>query len=154
LPKTVEATVAVRTEAGRRSHFQCPNCGRRISYKVAYPLSFPMGKTCPGCRWHWSVVGADGIGPKADDIVGQTNNIRVAALEGSIDEREPVVLSDVVEELVERRVGRPEVGPMVNVRMPEELIAWIDDQVEQRGTTRAAFVRDMLAEAQQKASDR
>jgi hypothetical protein len=147
-------TVEVQTEAGRRSHFQCPNCGRRISYKNSFPLTFPMGKTCPGCRWSWHVVDPDRPGPMADKIVGQTNTIRVAALEGSIDERDPEVLEELLARQAERRVGRPEVGPMVNVRMPEELIAWIDDQVEQRGTTRAAFVRDVLAEAQQKASDR
>lgn len=48
-----------------------------------------------------------------------------------------------------RPVGRPEVGPMVNVRMPEELIAWVDEQVAERGSTRAAFIRDVLQAAKE-----
>jgi hypothetical protein len=58
-------------------------------------------------------------------------------------------MTELVEQEVERRVGRPEVGPMVNVRMPEELIAWVDEQVAQRGGTRAAFVRDVLQAAKE-----
>ncbi|MGZ4254822.1 MAG: ribbon-helix-helix domain-containing protein [Solirubrobacteraceae bacterium] len=48
-----------------------------------------------------------------------------------------------------RPVGRPEVGPMVNVRMPEDLIAWVDEQVAERGGTRAAFIRDVLQAAKE-----
>jgi hypothetical protein len=152
LPNTVEATVAVHTEAGRRSHFQCPNCGRRISYKNAFPLSFDW-KVCPGCRWQWNRIDRDGIGPAADKIVGQTNMVRVAALEGSVDEREPESVSDVLDAIAERRVGRPEVGPMVNVRMPEDLIAWVDQERAVTGATRAAWIR-ALVEDQRKRKGR
>lgn len=45
-----------------------------------------------------------------------------------------------------KRPGRPEVGPMINVRMPRELIDWIDERragiVDQ--PSRAEFVRAAL----------
>ena len=52
-------------------------------------------------------------------------------------------------EQAKRGPGRPEVGPMVNVRMPEELIAWVDEQVAERGGTRAGFIRDVLQAAKE-----
>ncbi len=151
---SVFATVAVHTEEGRRSHFECPNCGRRISFTNAYPLSFRW-KVCAGCRWQWTPAEYDSMGPHADKIAGQTNMIRVSSLGRCVDEPDMSIselagmVEDHVGREVERRVGRPEVGPMVNVRMPEELIAWVDEQVAASGGTRAGFVRDVLQAAKE-----
>jgi hypothetical protein len=43
-----------------------------------------------------------------------------------------------------RGPGRPEIGPPVNVRLPADLLAWVDDRAGETGTTRAAFIRDAL----------
>lgn len=45
------------------------------------------------------------------------------------------------------RSGRPEIGPMVNVRLPEDLIARLDSRARERGETRAALMRDLLRNA-------
>jgi transposase-like protein len=76
----IVATVTVHTGEGRRSHFDCPNCGKTIRYTNAYPLSFQW-KVCPGCRLQWIPVEllTAGIGPHADDIAGQTNLLRLAS---------------------------------------------------------------------------
>lgn len=57
--------------------------------------------------------------------------------------------TDQAERRTEQRGrGRPEIGPMVNVRMPEDLIAWIDEQVERRDLgSRAEYVRELLQHA-------
>jgi hypothetical protein len=71
------ATVAVHTDEGRRSRFDCPNCGKTIRFTNSYPLSFRW-KVCPGCRLQWIPTGF-GLGPHADDIAGQTNTLEIAA---------------------------------------------------------------------------
>jgi hypothetical protein len=43
-----------------------------------------------------------------------------------------------------RGPGRPEVGPNVNVRIPADLLAWIDERAGDVGLSRAAFIRDAL----------
>ena len=48
-------TVNVTVEENR-SYFACPDCGRRIAYKSAYPTSF-MGQVCKGCRRQWVTDG-------------------------------------------------------------------------------------------------
>jgi hypothetical protein len=44
----------------------------------------------------------------------------------------------------ERGPGRPAVGPMVNVRMDDEMIARLDEEAATRGESRAATIRRML----------
>lgn len=43
-----------------------------------------------------------------------------------------------------RGPGRPAIGPMVNVRMPHELIDRLDAEAERRGLARAAIIRKLL----------
>lgn len=40
--------------------------------------------------------------------------------------------------------GRPPVGPNINVRMPQDLVDWIDVEAARRGESRAAYVRNAL----------
>lgn len=47
----------------------------------------------------------------------------------------------------ERGPGRPEIGPMVNVRFPPELLAMVDAAAAKHGMSRAAWLRDAAATA-------
>lgn len=49
------------------------------------------------------------------------------------------------------KTGRPGVGPNINVRMPQELVSWIDTQAMHAGQKRAHWVRDRLEEMRQEA---
>ena len=40
--------------------------------------------------------------------------------------------------------GRPAIGRMVNVRLPEELIATLDEMADEHGITRAEMIRTIL----------
>jgi hypothetical protein len=82
--KPIVATVTVHTHENRRSHFACPNCDRRIVFHNAYPLTFRW-KVCPGCRWMWIPVPTGGIGPHADNIVGQTHGLTIGSIGESVD---------------------------------------------------------------------
>ena len=74
-----QAAVTVTIEPGGRSHFDCPNCGNRITYCHPYPLSF-IGKTCRDCRWGWNNTSSGfGIGPRADEIAGITHELQVVS---------------------------------------------------------------------------
>ena len=42
------------------------------------------------------------------------------------------------------RVGRPEIGPTVNVRLPQDLIDALDEMAEYHGLSRAATIRMIL----------
>ena len=42
------------------------------------------------------------------------------------------------------RVGRPEIGPTVNVRLPEDLIEALDEMAEYHQLSRAATIRMIL----------
>lgn len=44
------------------------------------------------------------------------------------------------------KMGRPEVGPAINIRLPRELLAAIDARAEQEGSTRVALIRQALSE--------
>jgi hypothetical protein len=44
----------------------------------------------------------------------------------------------------QRGPGRPEIGPPVNVRLPADLLAWLDEQAADAGVKRAEFIRDAL----------
>jgi hypothetical protein len=46
----------------------------------------------------------------------------------------------------EKGPGRPEVGPAVNFRLPEPLLAQVDAYAQEHGVTRAAAMRTLLAE--------
>lgn len=46
----------------------------------------------------------------------------------------------------ERGPGRPEIGPPTPVRLPEEMIGRLDEIASQRGTSRAAVIRDIIGE--------
>jgi len=46
--------------------------------------------------------------------------------------------------LFRRGPGRPEIGRMVNVRMPRELIDWLDALAAEQQATRAEMIRSML----------
>ncbi|MFY9114685.1 MAG: CopG family transcriptional regulator [Dethiobacteria bacterium] len=48
---------------------------------------------------------------------------------------------------VTRGPGRPEIGPPVIIRLPEELIRELDRRAEAKGISRAEVVRRLLAEA-------
>jgi Arc/MetJ-type ribon-helix-helix transcriptional regulator len=45
-----------------------------------------------------------------------------------------------------RKPGRPEIGPNVNVRMPQDLIDWIDRRAKKHGKTRAEYIRGALGD--------
>jgi len=47
----------------------------------------------------------------------------------------------------ERGPGRPEIGPAVMVRLPEEMIAQLDARAEAEEVSRAEIVRRMLSES-------
>lgn len=47
----------------------------------------------------------------------------------------------------ERRPGRPEIGPAVQVRLPEDLLEQIDALAEQAGISRAETIRQLLEKA-------
>ncbi len=49
--------------------------------------------------------------------------------------------------------GRPEVGPIVNVRMPQDLIDWLDEQAKEDGVSRAAFLRSVVEHARSNATE-
>lgn len=46
----------------------------------------------------------------------------------------------------ERGPGRPEIGPPTPIRLPEEMIGRLDEIASQRGTSRAAVIRDIIGE--------
>jgi hypothetical protein len=74
----ISATVDVIIDDSARSRFRCPNCGKMISYRNAYPLSF-MWKVCKGCRLQWIPVQSGGIDLHADDISGTTQRLRIVS---------------------------------------------------------------------------
>lgn len=43
-----------------------------------------------------------------------------------------------------RGPGRPPVGPAIEVRLPPEVLAWLDAEAQREGTTRADLVRGIL----------
>jgi predicted DNA binding CopG/RHH family protein len=45
----------------------------------------------------------------------------------------------------ERGPGRPEIGPAINIRLPESLLDRVDAHAEEQGMTRAAVIRALLA---------
>lgn len=45
------------------------------------------------------------------------------------------------------RVGRPEVGPVIQVRLPADLLGMIDADAEENGLSRAEMIRRLLVEA-------
>ena len=47
----------------------------------------------------------------------------------------------------ERGPGRPEIGPTIQVRLPEDLLAQIDAKAEAENVSRAEMVRALLGEA-------
>jgi Arc/MetJ-type ribon-helix-helix transcriptional regulator len=49
------------------------------------------------------------------------------------------------------KTGRPEVGPNINVRIPQELVDWIDRQAAGADQRRAQWIRDRLEELRQRA---
>jgi hypothetical protein len=49
--------------------------------------------------------------------------------------------------------GRPEVGPIVNARMPQDLIDWLDEQAKEDGVSRAAFLRSVAERARGNATE-
>lgn len=48
--------------------------------------------------------------------------------------------------------GRPEVGPVVNARMPQDVIDWLDEQAKEEGVSRAAFLRSVVEQARSNAT--
>jgi Arc/MetJ-type ribon-helix-helix transcriptional regulator len=40
--------------------------------------------------------------------------------------------------------GRPAVGPTIHARLPEQLVAWLDEKAAATGRKRAEYVRDLL----------
>lgn len=47
----------------------------------------------------------------------------------------------------ERGPGRPEIGPAIQVRLPEDMLAAVDSRADAEGVSRAEMVRMLLAEA-------
>lgn len=47
------------------------------------------------------------------------------------------------------RHGRPEIGPRIQVRLPESLVAEVDALAEAAGVSRAAWIRDRVVDAVQ-----
>jgi hypothetical protein len=77
----ITRTVTVEVGSDRRSSFACPNCGRRVAFRNAFPFGWNW-KVCPGCRWQWVNIGlyaGSGIGPHADQAVGTSGRVRVTA---------------------------------------------------------------------------
>lgn len=50
-------------------------------------------------------------------------------------------------EALKRGPGRPEIGPAIQVRLPEDLLAAVDARADAEGVSRAEMVRMLLAEA-------
>jgi hypothetical protein len=50
--------------------------------------------------------------------------------------------------------GRPAIGAPVNVRLPEDLLAWIDAGADAAGVKRAEFIRATLEAAREQAPGR
>lgn len=55
----------------------------------------------------------------------------------------------VEEDMTPERPGRPAIGPMVNVRLPEDLTAWLDEQATHYGISRAEAIRLLLTVARE-----
>lgn len=47
----------------------------------------------------------------------------------------------------ERGPGRPEIGPAVNTRIPDDILAQVDRYASEGGVSRAAMIRNLLVEA-------
>lgn len=47
----------------------------------------------------------------------------------------------------ERGPGRPEIGPAIQIRLPEDMLAQIDQQAKELGISRAERIRQLLAQA-------
>lgn len=47
----------------------------------------------------------------------------------------------------ERGPGRPEIGPAIQIRLPEEMLSRIDQQAKELGISRAERIRQLLAQA-------
>jgi hypothetical protein len=74
---SIVAAVIVHVEEDRRSHFDCPNCGKRVNVRNAYPFTWQW-KTCPGCRLMWVNSHWGGsIGLHADKAVGLSRVLEV-----------------------------------------------------------------------------
>lgn len=48
-----------------------------------------------------------------------------------------------------RTPGRPEIGPVVKVRVPQAVVAEVDRHAEAAGVSRAAWIRDLVVDAVQ-----
>jgi len=46
-------------------------------------------------------------------------------------------------------VGRPEIGPAINIRLPDDLLAAVDAKAKRLGYSRAEVIRMLLADALQ-----
>jgi metal-responsive CopG/Arc/MetJ family transcriptional regulator len=49
-----------------------------------------------------------------------------------------------------RPVGRPRVGEPVHIRLPAELIEWVDARAAERGQTRSDVFREMVEQARKR----
>jgi hypothetical protein len=79
-PHAPIAAVQITFHGGRRSSFNCPSCGARISFTNAYPFSF-MWKVCPKCRLQWVPTqqhAGSGL-PVTDLAPGFVGELRVAS---------------------------------------------------------------------------
>lgn len=72
----IAATVEVAvTETG--AAFACPKCGKKISYANRYPLNFHWKVCKRGCRLMWMPDLSWELGPRREELAGQTVPLRI-----------------------------------------------------------------------------
>lgn len=88
-----------------------------------------------------------GLPPYGAQIIGVVyrDEIRTGALVRLANGREVECAAGVLRNIPPER-GRPEIGPATRVRLPEEMIGRLDEIASQRGTSRAAVIRDIIGE--------
>jgi hypothetical protein len=63
------------------------------------------------------------------------------------DETMTRLVGQIEEESGPPRLGRPEIGPQIKVRLPEDVIAAVDDRADAEGLTRSAWIRRAVESA-------
>ena len=63
------------------------------------------------------------------------------------DETLTRLVGQIEEESGPPRLGRPEIGPQIKVRLPEDVIAAVDDRADAEGLTRSAWIRRAVESA-------
>jgi hypothetical protein len=82
-----------------------------------------------------------------DSRVNHTDDERFVVLLEDADSETPTWVGVDLDDLKPIRPGRPEIGPKIEVRLPENLLTKVDARADAEGVSRAEMVRMLLAEA-------